>query len=351
MSFEALRVLDEKKMYSDLTSMGDHWRAASKIGEAAELSDMLRGAKQIVWVGMGGSAIGGNLLYGVVGDQLSVPLIVNRAYRLPAFVDEDTLVIAASYSGNTEETLAQLDAATKRGAKVLCISTGGEVQRVCHQDGLPYIAIPGGLQPRCGVIFLFLPVFIALGRLGYFNLEAQDDPREETLRLIDEYAVKMTAPESPAMKLAEKLKGSLPIIYGAHHLEAVVMRWRTQLNENAKTLAFHHLLPEMNHNEIEGWMHPTDVVQRSHVVFLRDEDEHPRTTQRLELTREQLAEEAKPKQITSLRSAGSSRLARLFSLLLLADYTSYYLALLNGVDPSPVERIERFKKRLAKLTR
>ena len=351
MNFEAMRVLDESKMLADLQALGRHWRHATEIAEGADLNDDLRGARQIVWGGMGGSAIGGDLLQAAAGDELGIPVIANRGYELPTFVGPETLVIAASYSGNTEETLSVVEQAQKAGAKLLCMTTGGELLRICRERDVPHIAIPGGLQPRCGVLYLFTPVLTTLARLGYLSADKLRADGEETATMLASKAESYGREDGAAARLARTLDGKLPVLYASSHIGAAVMRWQTQINENANMLLHYNLLPEMNHNEIVGWQHPAESIRNMHVLFLRDKDEHKRVGQRLDLTEKLLTDEGAAAGVTTVSSEGVSRVARVFSLLILGDFTSYYLALLNGVDPSPVGRIERFKKLLADMPR
>ncbi len=351
MSFESMRVLDDKNMLGDIEGLGRHWRQATEIAEAAELSDDLRGARQIVWAGMGGSAIGGDLLAATVGGELGIPVVPNRSYELPSFVGPETLVIGASYSGNTEETFSCVQQARAAGAKVFCVTTGGDLKDLCVEHGLPHIVIPTGIQPRCGVLYLFTPVLTALARLGYLSQDKLRQDGDETATMLLSQADAYAREDGKAYQLAKKMQGKMPVMYASVHLGAAIMRWQTQINENSKMLAHYHLLPEMNHNEIMGWQYPAESIRNMHVLFLRDADEHRRVGQRLDLTEELLADEGGAGGLTSVSSEGSSLMTRIFSLIILGDFTSYYLALLNGVDPSPVDRIERFKKRLAEMPR
>lgn len=351
MNFEALRVVDESKMLSDIEGLGRHWRHAAEIAEVADLSDDLRGAKQIVWAGMGGSAIGGDLLAATAGADIGIPIIPNRGYDLPAFAGPDTLVIAASYSGNTEETLSVVEQAQKVGAKLLCVTTGGELLRVCRDDDITHIAIPTGLQPRCGVLYLFTPILTALARLGYLSLDKVKKDGDETATMLLNKAESYAREDGQAFQLARAMHGKMPVLYASSHIGAAVMRWQTQINENSKMLAHYHLLPEMNHNEIVGWGFPVQSIKNTHVLFLRDKDEHKRVGQRLDITEPLLKAEGGSGGVTTVSSEGVSFMTRIFSLIILGDFTSYYLALLNGVDPSPVDRIERFKKLLADMPR
>jgi len=345
MTIESLRVLDESKMYSILLSLGDHWERGGEVGDEAVLPDTLRGAKQIVWTGMGGSAMGGNLVQCAVGEDLFLPFLVNRDYRLPAFVGKETLVVVVSYSGDTEETLSALGDAMRRGAKILCVSSGGALAARAIEHNLPYLNIPGGMMPRCGVMFLVAPLIRALTRLGYLPEAKVRPAEEETLRILREASAEYATEESLPFTLATELHHRYPIIYAPVYLEAAAMRWRGQFSENAKVLASHHVLPEMNHNEIEGWNSPTEVLRQTHALFLRDRDEPEPLRRRIEATIKLVSQHAGA--VSSLWTRGESAMARLFSLVVLADFTTFYLALLNGVDPTPVERIGELKAMLA----
>jgi glucose/mannose-6-phosphate isomerase len=346
MSIESLRVLDESKMYSILLSLGDHWERGGEIGETAILPDTLRGAKQIVWTGMGGSAIGGNLVQCAVGGEFRIPFLVNRDYGLPAFVGKETLVIAVSYSGNTEETHSALTDAMGRGAKILCVSSGGAIADRAREHNLPSIVIPGGMMPRCGVMFLVAPLLRALTRLEYLPEPKVHPAEQETLRVLRECSAEYGAEASLPLTLAKELRHAYPVVYAPTYLEAAAMRWRGQFAENAKVLASHHLLPEMNHNEIEGWSLPPEVLEHTHAIFLRDAGEPEPIRRRIEATTELVAHYAGA--VSSVWTRGESLMARLFSLIALADFTTYYLALFNGVDPTPVDRIGELKAMLAK---
>ncbi|MBM3214527.1 bifunctional phosphoglucose/phosphomannose isomerase [Candidatus Poribacteria bacterium] len=345
MSLDSLRVLDEGKMFAILVSLKDHWDRALAIGDEAQLPDSLRGARNIVWVGMGGSAMGGSLVESALNSALSVPLTVVRDYQLPGHVSRDTLVVAASYSGDTEETISGLRDAIRREARVICLTSGGALADAARRQGLGFITIPGGMMPRCGVLYLFGPMVRALSRLEYVDGEAVDAAVDEAGSVIRDAVEECQRPESVAYRLAEAMHGRLPIIYAPQSMEAVALRWRGQINENAKSFAHCHTIPEMNHNEIEGWCHPSDILERAHVVFLRDDHEPDAIRRRIDVTRDLIRPLARG--VTEVRARGESLMARLMSHLVFADFTSYYLALRNGVDPTPVDRIKAFKQALA----
>jgi glucose/mannose-6-phosphate isomerase len=303
----------------------------------------------IVITGLGGSAIGGDLLRSYLADELKVPVIVNRHYLLPKFVTKRSLVIVSSYSGNTEETIAAHRDAFKRGAWVLCISSNGKTERIAKQRGNPLIKIPKGFPPRAALGYSFFPILITLVRSGFVQDRVQD--LDETVALLRKKAVLYadhTSSANIALKIARDLKGRLPVIYSAtEHFDSVNLRWRTQLAENAKVLAYGNVLPEMNHNELVGWNVLKKLMKEIVVVILRDDGEYSRVRLRLELTKKIVSRYSCC--VIETKSEGKSLLARMFSLIHLGDWVSYYLALLNWIDPTPVEVIDYLKAKLGKV--
>lgn len=322
---------------------------AVAIGRAASVRINAKKVRAIVVSGLGGSAIGGDLLRAYLSGTCRVPVFVNRHYRFPAFVGPDTLVIVSSYSGNTEETVASYREAVRRKAQVLCITSGGAVLRMAKRYRHPVIVIPGGLPPRAALGYSFFPMLLAVSRLGF--VKDQTKAVNETLALLRTLAAEYAdhdAPGNAALALARTLHGRLPLIYsGPERFDTVNVRWRGQITENAKTLAFGHVFPELNHNEIVGWEVLQGLMKQMHVVMLRDEEDHPRVQLRMEVTKGIIAPMAAG--VTEVRSRGRSLLARMFSLLVLADWLSFYLAMLNGVDPTPVKKIDFLKEALAKV--
>jgi len=275
-------------------------------------------------------------------------LFVNRYYRLPRFVGPDTLVIISSYSGNTEETVAAHQDALRRRARILCISANGTTERLAHTRKSPLIKVPGGLQPRAALGFSFFPLLIAISKMGFVRGKARDI--RETVDLLDAKAAEYSDPtdqSNRAVALAQLLRHRLGVFYSStDRFDSVNTRWRGQMAENAKTLAFGHVLPEMNHNEIVGWKTLETLMRGIQVIFLRDKEDHPRVQKRIDVTRAILG--AHTDHITEVWSEGTSLLTRIFSLVHLGDWVSLYLAVLHGVDPTPVEAINRLKEELAK---
>jgi glucose/mannose-6-phosphate isomerase len=347
MTIDDLRRNDPSGMYDILARFPAQVEEALAIGRAAHLPKRLRGITSIVLTGLGGSAIAGDLLRSYLAGTLDVPLIVNRHYTLPAFVGRGTLVLVSSYSGNTEETNAAHRAALRRGARIVCISSGGTTTRLAARRRSPLITIPGGLPPRGALGYSFFPLLLALTRMGLIPPR----PREivETVALLKAQARRFSDPAAegnPATAIAQMLERRVGILYAAADLlEPVATRWRGQLEENAKTLAFSHSLPEMNHNEIVGWQVLTEVMKDMQIIFLRDREDHPRVQTRIDITRSLLLPYTG--RITEVWSQGDGRLARMFSLVQLGDWVSLSLAALHGVDPMPVTAIDRLKKALA----
>lgn len=302
----------------------------------------------IVVTGLGGSAIGGDLARSIAGRDLKRPYIVNRDYGLPAFVDASTLLFACSYSGNTEETLSAYRQAATAEASIICITSGGTLRALADADGYPVLTLPGGLPPRAALGHSLFMLLGAMQKLGVIPDMAES--MDETLGLLAELRNRYGSanPESsnPAKMIASSMSGKVVAIYGSSAaLDTVAFRWRSQIEENAKNLALHHVLPEMNHNELVGWLYPVETLQRIGVVLLRDRGDHPQVQRRFELTREIISERAGA--LHEVWSEGKSRLARVMSLIYLGDFVGLYLAYLNNTDPTPVEVIDYLKSRLS----
>jgi glucose/mannose-6-phosphate isomerase len=289
---------------------------------------------------MGGSAIGADLASGAIGERARRPLVTSRDYAPPPWVSEDTLVLCSSYSGDTEETLAAYAAAGERGAPRVVMTTGGELADAARADGVPVIGVPSGMQPRAAVAYMTVGALEVAAIAGVTDpLRGEIEASSALLRELAEEWGPGGDPESGPKALAHALRGQVPVVYGAELTAPVSVRWRAQLNENAETAAFDGVLPEMDHNEICGWGQPTFTA-----VFLEDEAQHARVKQRIELTADLVATAGSP--VERVGSRGRTRTERVLSLVFMGDLLSLYLAVLNGVDPTPVARIENLKQRL-----
>jgi len=349
MTSDEIKRMDPKGMSTCIANFPKQIEEAIRIGKEAKVKMNIKNVQNIVITGLGGSAIGGDLLRSYLADELAMPFMVNRNYTLPEFVDKNTFVIVSSYSGNTEETISAYKDAIKRKSKILCISTGGEVAKMAKKFKHPWVQIPPGLSPRAALGYSFFPLLVVLGKLGL--IKSKDKDMKETVKLLREKAVLFGNPESTdnaPLKLAERLKGKLPVIYSpVEHLDAVNLRWRGQIAENAKQLSSGHVLPEMNHNELVGWKVLTELMRQMHVIFLKDVGTHKRVAIREKITSTIVSRYAG--EVTEVVSEGKSLLARMFSLIHFGDWTSLYLAILNGEDPEPVVIIDYLKSELAKV--
>jgi len=349
MTRDDIKRIDPKGMYNWIADFPQQIEEAVRIGKEVKIKFKVKGVQNIVLTGLGGSAIGGDLLRSYLSEELDVPFSVNRYYTLPEFVGKNTLVIVSSYSGNTEETISAHKDAMKRKARILCISTGGEIANTAKKFKQPWIQIPPGLSPRAALGYSFFPLLVILGRLGF--IKSKDKDIKETVQLLKNKSVSFSNPESPEnapLKLAERIKGKLPVIYSpVEHLDTVNIRWRGQIAENAKQLSSGHVLPEMNHNELVGWKVLTEIMKQMHVIFLKDIGTHKRVAIREGITKQIVSQYAG--EVTEVSSDGKGLLARLFSLIYFGDWVTLYLAILNNVDPEPVAIIDYLKNELSKV--
>ncbi len=338
-------------MLGTIAAFAAQCRDAKDIGYKFNLPDTFKTQyKSIVSTGLGGSAIGSDIARSYIADESKIPLFVNRNYRLPDFVGKETLVIASSYSGNTEETIAAYKDALARGAKIIAITSGGELQKLASSDGFPVLRIPKGYEPRCALGYSFFPLLIVLSKIGIIKDRAKDiNEVIEVLKMLNVKLIGAGVPEKKniAKRIAKSLCNKFPVIYaGPDHTDCVVTRWRGELSENAKTLSSGHVFPEMNHNEIMGWEDPAKLLKDFVAVILRDSDDNPRIAKRMDITKKIIAKVGV--KVITVDSIGSSLLSRIFSLIYMGDFVSFYLAILNKRDPTPVERITYLKKELAK---
>jgi glucose/mannose-6-phosphate isomerase len=339
--------VDTRGQVADVLAMPTHLEDALWRVESASLEKSLRrldGPTPLLVCGMGGSGIAGDLAAAVLGDRLMAPLRTIRGYELPSWAMPGSYVICASYSGNTEETLACYEAAGALGAPRVAVTTGGRLAETARADGVSVIPLPGGMQPRAAIAYMLVAVL---------EVAAYVDAAPAVRTEIDAACSSLTelarewGPEADSDSLAKRVaqRGHRTIlsVYGAGPTAPVAVRWKTQVNENAKVPAFAGELPEADHNEIVGWENAADLGSFL-AVFLEDSDQHPRVRQRIELTANLIESEAAG--TVRLESRGSSAVERLMSLVLLGDLVSVYLAVLRGTDPTPVDAIDRLQREL-----
>lgn len=306
-------------------------------------------AMNILILGMGGSAIGADLVRALVEGQSTVPILVSRDYRVPGFVGPETLAIASSHSGDTEETLSATEDALQRGAKVIVMTTGGKLAQMARERNLPILHFQSAAQPRAALGFSFGLLLGLLGKLGYVD---------EALFGMDEaVAMARSAPLSlgpdvptdvnPAKQMALRIQGKLPVIYGGGILSEVARRWKGQFNENAKAWSYFEQLPELNHNAVAGYENPPDLAGNLYVILLASFTNHPRVAARVRITAQVLQQKGVMHQVVDAQ--GNSPVAQMINSILIGDYASYYLALLYGSDPTPVRLLDFFKAQLAAI--
>ncbi len=320
------------------------WQAAMSFNLPAEY----RNVNKVVVLGMGGSAIGGDLVRSLIQDECKIPVIVHRDYGLPAFVDDNTLLIASSYSGNTEETLSGFEPALATGAKKLAITGGGKVMQIAEKQHIPVFKIEYKAQPRAALGFSFIPTLGIMQQLGLIKDKSADVA--ETIDVLEKMAVRLDentpVKSNPAKQIAQRLYGNLPVVFGAGIAAEAAHRWKTQLNENAKTWAFYEVFPELNHNATVGFPLPKDLISRIRVILLRSPTYNARVKLRMEVTTGLLKQAGVPYEIVD--GEGGRPLAQMTSLISIGDYVSYYLAILYQVDPTPVKAISYLKEQLGK---
>jgi glucose/mannose-6-phosphate isomerase len=350
--------LDDPQTYHrlDPSGMRQHIRVLPEQCQQAwqnalrfELPQHYSQVNKAVILGMGGSAIGGELLRSLTTLENRLPVWVHRNYGLPPFLDEKTLLIASSYSGNTEETLSSFVGSLPTPAKKLVLTGGGQLRALAAKEGIPIFVIDYQAPPRAAFAHSFIPLLGIFQKLGLAEDKSADF--EEAVQVLNKLSAQLSENSpivsNPAKQLATSLSGKLAVIYGAGILSEVAQRWKTQLNENGKAWAFYELFPELNHNAIVGYQFPSEVEDRILVVLLHSSRLHPRISQRYRFTVEILTKAGIGHDM--IEATGNSPLAQMMGLILLGDYVSFYLAMLNGVDPTPVASIDYLKKRLAEL--
>ncbi|HKZ51582.1 MAG TPA: bifunctional phosphoglucose/phosphomannose isomerase [Dehalococcoidia bacterium] len=355
-------LVDPADMLGRLRELPRQCREAWRRAQPFALSLDRRPVARVLVLGMGGSAIAGDMLAALVAGESPVPVLVLRGYDLPPGLNEDNLIIASSYSGETEETLSAFQQALATGAGKLAVTSGGRLEALARERSVPVFRIEHPGPPRAALGYSLMPLLAVARRFGLLSLDDADVEeaaavmgwpqaragRVEKAGLLREIDAATPAAENPAKALAERLLGRLPVVYGAGFLSPVARRWKTQLNENSKVWSSWEELPEADHNAVVGYRLPEEVRRQAFVVLLHSSHLHPRTLLRYEATRE-LLQEAEVEHET-IEAHGRGPLAQMLSLALYGDYVSYYLALLQGVDPTPVPAIEALKKQLAQGT-
>jgi glucose/mannose-6-phosphate isomerase len=343
---QVYRQLDPGGMLAQLHGFPEQCRAAWQKARDFKLPEGYVAVNKVVILGMGGSAIGGDFLRSLLSSNSQPIVFVARDYDLPAFVDDKTLVIASSYSGNTEETLSAFGQALKTKCKKLAMTTGGKLKALAEEAKVPVFVIDYVSPPRAALGYGLMPLIAFLQQLGFMKKAGEVEEMLGILeKLLDELKETVPAGSNQAKQLAQKLHGKIAVIYGAGILSDVARRWKTQINENSKAWAFYEVLPELNHNAVVGYQLPQELASKMFVVMLCCPSLHPRMLLRYQVTGELLAQSDIAYQI--IDASGRDALSQMMSLVFFGDWVSYYLATLYGTDPTPVKSIDYLKKRLS----
>ncbi len=345
-----IRSCDSEGLLAKIDSLPNQLKEAWELGRKLPLGD-ISGVRRIIIAGMGGSAIGGDLLAAYAAPMCAVPIQVQRNYDLPAYADgPETLVVASSFSGNTEETISALERGVETGVQLLVVTTGGQLAERAESLGIPLWRFDHPGPPRAVVGFSFGLLLAAISRLGLIP-----DPQDEVMEAVtamQEQQTRLRAEvpvvKNPAKRLAGQLVDRWPTIIGADFLAPVARRWRTQIAELAKAVAQFEYLPEADHNMVAGVVNPEALFAETMVVFLRAANNHPRNLARIDVTREIMMVEGFNTDV--VEAYGESPLAQQWTALHLGDYVGYYLAMAYAVDPTPVDAIEDLKVRLKELS-
>lgn len=341
---DQMRRIDQQNMLAHCTDAAAHYLEAWRNAQKIKLE--YPAPENIILAGMGGSAIGGELLKDYTRGTAKVPVEISRDYALPAYAGKKSLVILASYSGDTEETLSTFLDALKRRCMVYCVSSGGALIQYAEKLNVPHLKVQGGMQPRAAMPYMLMPLFKCAQELGMAPKIA--DEFSEATKLLEKVS-RDNGPAKPSSEnftknLAANLSTLSPVVYGFGIYRGVALRFKQQFNENAKVPAKWEVFSELNHNETMGWESPKDLSKCFGVIFLRDKAEPIEIRSRIETTKALM--QPSVANMFEVWAQGKGTLGKIFSTILVGDFTSVYLAYMRGVDPTPVNTVSVMKKRI-----
>lgn len=314
---------------------------AMEIGENATILPYDQEINLVYVAGLGGSGIGGDFVAELIRDECKIPYLVGKSYTVPAYLNENTLAIISSYSGNTEETLQALKGIEASGAKVVVVTSGGKLLSIAKEKGYDHIIVPGGWpSPRACLGFSFVQQLYIMNKLGFIS----DKFKRELKASVDLIKFDLDSIKLEAQKIAKQMFGTIPILYVSDRMESVAVRLRQQINENAKMLCWHHVIPEMNHNELVGWK---DHDKRVSVLFFRNKDDYPRNAMRMDINNKIIGDLCDT--VLETYSKGQSLIEKNMYFVHLGDWISWYLSDMRGVDSIEVDVIDYLKGELANV--
>ena len=334
----------EEKFYEQLNE-------AKKIGESIDISKIRKdNFEGIAFLGMGGSGFTGDFIKCLIKYDVSIPIEIVKGYKLPSFINHNWLVIAVSYSGGTEETIAAVSEALKRNCEVVCSTSGGELEQIAIKNNKCLIKIPGGFQPRAAAGFLIVPLYILLSRIGIITIDIKviDDAISSIKNKSQSYNRNVPFEENFAKKIAFEISNNLPIIYGFEGImSAVAYRWKCQMNENSKCPSFWNEFPELNHNETVGWERLNEVSKNFVLIIFKDETQSQRIKTRINTTKKLIQNNFN--KVIEIEAEGKNELEKALNMMFLGGIVSVYVSLLNNINPTPVDKIKVLKSELAKI--
>ena len=328
------------KMNDYINDFSSHLREAIEIANNTTLAPYTKEIRNILICGLGGSGIGGTIVSDIISSKVNIPIAATKDYSIPNFVNEHTLVIANSYSGNTEETLYALEKCQARGAEIAVITSGGKLKTIAEENKYNKIIIPGNQPPRAMFGYAFTELFFMLNHYGIIDDSFKSD-FDKAINLIDTEKADI---QKQAMNLAKKMCKQTPVIYVAKGFEGVAVRFRQQLNENSKMLGWHNVVPEMNHNELLGWRTNVDGLA---VVYFRNKCDYDRNQIRMDINKKVISKFTS--NITEIWSKGDSLIENSLYHISVGDWTSWYLSEMNNVDAIEIDVIDFLKRELAKI--
>jgi len=346
--FKEMKQIDKADMLKFCLNMSRHYQRAAEL--AASITTMYSNPSNIIIAGMGGSAIGGELLKDWAKNKIHIPIEINRDYHLPIYANKKTLVLITSYTGDTEETLSALLDAIKNKCMIYCITSGGMLIEIAKKLNIPYLQVPAGMPPRAALPYMLMPLLIFLEKTELLTTGVAKE-LNEALPIIEKIekqnAIETPIKQSLTKTLAINIENHITAIYGFGIYSGIARRFKQQINENAKMMAKWDNLPELDHNEIVGYEKTENkTIEHFATIFIRDKDEPAEIRSRIEITKKLMTTAGT--KIYEVWSQGESDLAKMLSVIAVADFLSNYLAILRGVDPTPVQTIDKLKESLKK---